>query len=153
MSVRPRPRAAGTPLQQAGAFRLGRHLIKGQRRDPPKLPGFGGPRLAQRATCEKRVMPERVMPRTPPAAVVSPLGASGGKATRGHHLRVRSQRSERLQFPALSPPIKQLEGANRRAANLVRSGVLAEKEAIPIPCLRKSGRTRAPLQDRHASVC
>jgi hypothetical protein len=31
-------------------------------------------------------------------------------------------------------------------------GPIKPKEAIPIPCLRKSGRTRAPLQDRHSSV-
>ena len=27
------------------------------------------------------------------------------------------------------------------------------KEALPIPCLRKSDRIRAPSQDRHCSVC
>src|SRR5262245_18850537 len=35
------------------------------------------------------------------AADVSPIDAFGGKATRKHRIRVRSQRSERLQFPAL----------------------------------------------------
>jgi len=47
-----------------------------------------------------------------------------------------------IAVSSIEPPIKELEGANRRAANLVPSGyvVLAEKEAIPIPCLRKSGR-------------
>jgi hypothetical protein len=59
---------------------------------------------AQRASCAKRVMPERVMSQKPLAAVVSPLGAFGGKATREHRIRVRSQRSERLQFPALRAP-------------------------------------------------
>jgi hypothetical protein len=99
-------------------------------------------------------MPEKIMAQRPLAAVVSPLGAFDEKAPREHRIRVRSQRSERLQFQALSPPIKELEGANRRAANLVPSGyvVLAEKEAIPIPCLRKSGRTREPLQGRHSSI-
>src|ERR1700756_1194252 len=42
-------------------------------------------------------MPERVIKA---AADVSPLDAFGGKATREHRIRVRSQRSERLQFPA-----------------------------------------------------
>jgi hypothetical protein len=44
-------------------------------------------------------MPEKVMPQRPLAAVVSPLGAFGEKASREHRIRVRSQRSERLQFP------------------------------------------------------
>ena len=34
------------------------------------------------------------------AADVSSLDAFGGKATREHRIRLRSQRSERLQFPA-----------------------------------------------------
>jgi hypothetical protein len=42
-------------------------------------------------------MPERVIKA---AADVFPLDAFGGKATREHRIRVRSQRSERLQFPA-----------------------------------------------------
>jgi hypothetical protein len=42
-------------------------------------------------------MPERVIKA---AADVSPIDAFGGKATREHRIRVRSQRSERLQFPA-----------------------------------------------------
>src|SRR5262245_49178537 len=35
---------------------------------------------------------------------LSQLGAVGGKPTREHHIRVRSQRSERLQFQASGPP-------------------------------------------------
>jgi hypothetical protein len=55
-------------------------------------------------------MPERVMSQKPLAAAVSPLGAFGGKATREHRIRVRSQRSERLQFPALrASQIRELE--------------------------------------------
>jgi hypothetical protein len=41
-------------------------------------------------------MPERVIKA---AADVSPIDVFGGKATREHRIRVRSQRSERLQFP------------------------------------------------------
>jgi hypothetical protein len=41
---------------------------------------------------------------------VSPLGAADGRATRERRIRVRIQRSERLQFPALSgSPISHLE--------------------------------------------
>jgi hypothetical protein len=34
-------------------------------------------------------MPERVMPQKPLAAVVSPLGAFGGKATHEHRIRAK----------------------------------------------------------------
>src|SRR6516225_2922609 len=34
---------------------------------------------------------------------VFPVGDVGGKPTREHHIRARSQRLERLQFPALAP--------------------------------------------------
>ena len=34
---------------------------------------------------------------------VSPVGDVGGKPTREHHIRARSQRLERLQFLALAP--------------------------------------------------
>jgi len=37
----------------------------------------------------------------PLVAALSPLGAFGGRATREHHIRGRTQRSERLQFPTL----------------------------------------------------
>src|SRR5262249_60933481 len=43
-----------------------------------------------------------VVPTVKRTVAVSPLGAVGGKPTREHRIRVRSQRSERLQFPALA---------------------------------------------------
>ena len=47
---------------------------------------------------------------------VSPLGAVGGKPTREHRIRVRSQRLERLQFQASGPPRQcaRREGAGGR---------------------------------------
>ena len=45
------------------------------------------------ALLRERHARERVMPQKPLAAVVSPLGAFGGRATREHRIRVRSQRS------------------------------------------------------------
>ena len=39
------------------------------------------------------------------AAAVAPLAAFGGRATREHHIRGRTQRSERLQFPTLRVPL------------------------------------------------
>src|SRR5262249_39357984 len=107
----------------------------------------------QRATCAKRVMPEKIMAQRPLAAVVSPLGAFDEKAPREHRIRVRSQRSERLQFPALNP-IKELEGANRRAANLVPSHRWDRegKEPIPICQLAKGREKTAPAEGRPPPV-
>src|SRR5262249_7801643 len=70
-------------------------------------PGLGTTRDLREARHARESCAQR-----PLAAVVSPLGAFGGKTTREHHIRVRSQQSERLQLLALSPPIKELEGAN-----------------------------------------
>jgi hypothetical protein len=48
-----------------------------------------------------------VVPAVKKNVAVSPLGVVGGKPTREHRTRMRSQRSGRLQFPALgAPPIK-----------------------------------------------
>jgi hypothetical protein len=38
------------------------------------------------------------------SVALSPLGAVGGKSTREHRIRLRSQRLERLQFQSLGPP-------------------------------------------------
>jgi len=61
-------------------------------------PGLGTTRVTWRV---ERVMPERVI-KAP--ADVSPIDAFGGKAPHEHRIRVRSQRLERLQFPALGAP-------------------------------------------------
>jgi hypothetical protein len=53
-------------------------------------------------------MPERVIKA---AADVSQIDAFGVQATREDHIRLRSQRLERLQFPALrAPPIQRAGG-------------------------------------------
>src|SRR6266478_821335 len=67
----------------------------------------GGPTTRRSA----RVMPERVIKA---AADVSPLDAFGGKATRERRIRVRSQRSERLQFPAYHKMASAISSAGGR---------------------------------------
>lgn len=71
-------------------------------------------------------MPERVIKA---AADVSPLDAFGGKATREHRIRVRSQRSERLQFRRglpLRPHVVLTTPINPKAFDARHSGLYTD---------------------------
>ena len=63
-----------------------------KRSDPPSCEAQGGSGVGTKRR-SARVMPARVIKA---AADVSPIDAFGGKATREHRIRVRSQQSERL---------------------------------------------------------
>src|SRR5262249_29625938 len=84
------------------------------------------------------------MPQKPLAAVVSPLGAFGGRANREHRIRGRSQRSERLCFPALrAPPIREVTIRSQQTYTSL-TDAFSNKRLLSIfkQCCEKSTRER-----------
>ena len=97
--------------------------------------------------CSASVMPERVIKA---AADVSPLDAFGGKATREHRIRLRSQRSERLQFPAWHQRLVLQAGDFVPAAGTPRSDLYVRRfaRAILVGCLDRNIPTAGCVASR-----
>ena len=100
-------------------------------------------------------MPEKVMPQRPLAAVVSPLGAFGEKAPREHRIRVRSQRSERLQFPALSPQLKSWRAPTEERRTLFPADTLSwqrRRRSPYLACAKAAGIPPFATNKAHPST-
>jgi len=95
------------------------------------------------------------MPQRPLAAVVSPLGAFGEKAPREHRIRVRSQRSERLQFPALSPQLKSWRAPTEERRTLFPADTLSwqrRRRSPYLACAKAAGIPPFATNKAHPST-
>src|SRR5262249_26269513 len=105
---------AVSPLSAVGVKPTRQHRIRARSRRSqqsqfPALGGRGnfeearlwlrGSKQRVKPTCERGCHPGENGLRLKTTVALSPLGASGVKPTHERHIRLRSQRSERLQFP------------------------------------------------------